>query len=83
LGDAHNLNSIFEGIDLQQRPIIEILATSGVEGLLKLARDQFDFQLSPEGYIAKCHLCQDIRAHIVQRTDQFEELRPVEFYRYL
>lgn len=83
LGDAHNLNLIFEGIDLQQRPIIEILATSGVEGLLRLAQDQFDFQLSPDGYIAKCHLCQDIRAQIVQRTDQFEELRPVEFYRYL
>ncbi len=83
LGDAHHLREIFEGIDLQERPIIEILATSGVEGLLKLAQDQFDFQPSPEGYIAKCHLCQDIRAHIVQMTDQFEELTPVEFYRNL
>ncbi len=83
LGDAHKLGEIFNGIDLQQRPIIEILATSGVQGLLKLAQDQFDFQISKEGYIAKCHLCQDIRSHIVQMTDQFEELTPVEFYRYL
>jgi len=83
LGDAHNLGEIFNGIDLQERPIVELLATSGVEGLLKLAQDQFDFETSPNGYIAKCHLCQDIRAHIVQMTDQFEELTPVEFYRYL
>jgi len=83
LGDAHKLGAIFNGIDLRQRPIIEILTNFGVEGLLKLAQDQFDFQISPEGYIAKCHLCQDIRSHIVQITDQFEELTPVEFYRYL
>lgn len=83
LGDAHKLGNIFEGIDLQARPIIEILATTGVEGLLKLAQDQFDFQISQQGYIAKCHLCQDIRVHIVQMTDQFEELTPVEFYRHL
>ena len=83
LGDAHNLGKIYEGIELQDRPILEILATTGVEGLLKLAQDQFDFQVSPEGYIAKCHLCQDIRAHIVRMTDQFEELKPIEFYKYL
>lgn len=83
LGDAHQLGDIFEGIELQDRPILEILANSGVEGLLKLAQDQFDFQVSPEGYIAKCHLCQDIRTHIVRVTDQFDELKPIEFYRYL
>ncbi|UCE07225.1 MAG: radical SAM protein [bacterium] len=83
LGDAHNLGGFFKGIDLQERPILEILATSGVEGLLKLARDQFDYQVLPGGYIAKCHLCQDMRAHIVQFTDQFEELKPIEFYRNL
>lgn len=83
LGDARKLNSIFSGINIQELSIIEILATTGVEGLLKLAQDQFDFQIAPEGYIAKCHLCQDIRTHIVQRTDQFAELAPLEFYQYL
>ena len=83
LGDARKLGAIFEGIDIQERPILEILSASGVEGLLKLAQDQFNFHVSPEGYISKCHLCQDIRSHIVQITDQFEELNPVEFYQYL
>lgn len=83
LGNAHHLGAIFEGIDLETKPILEILATSGMQGLLKLAQDQFDFHIAEEGYIAKCHLCQDIRAHIVQRTDQFDELSPVEFYHYL
>jgi len=83
LGNAHKLREIYGGIDLQERPILEILATSGVEGLLRLAQDQFDYQVLSEGYMAKCHLCQDIRAHIVQMTDQFVELTPIEFYRYL
>lgn len=83
LGAAHELGEIYQGVDLQQRPILEILVTSGVEGLLQLAQDQFDYPVLPEGYIAKCHLCQDIRAHIVRATDQFEELKPVEFYRNL
>ncbi len=83
LGDSNDLGLLFGGIALPSRPLIETLVTSGVAGLLKLARDQFDFQPNPEGYIAKCHLCQDIRHHIVQRTDQFEELAPLEFYRYL
>lgn len=82
-GKAHALNLLFNGIDLQERPLVEILVASGVEGLLKLAQDQFDYQVSPDGYIAKCHLCQDIRAHIVRVTDQFEELQPIEFYQNL
>ncbi len=83
LGDAHQLGSLIEGIDLAERPILDILVHSGVEGLLKLAQDQFNFQPDPQGYIAKCHLCQEIRTHIVQYTDQFIELTPVEFYKYL
>lgn len=83
LGDARNLSELYANIHLEERPILEILATSGVEGLLRLAIDQFDFQPAADGYIAKCHLCQEIRAHIVQMTDQFEELKPVEFYQYL
>ncbi|MDZ7263886.1 MAG: radical SAM protein [candidate division KSB1 bacterium] len=83
LGKSGDLGQLFGGIPLQTRPLLDMLVTSGVAGLLKFAQDQFDFQPNPEGYIAKCHLCQDIRQHIVQRTDQFEELAPMEFYSYL
>lgn len=83
LGNAAELGGIYSGVPLQARPIIEILVNSGVEGLLALAINQFDFKVRGEGYMAKCHLCQDIRSHIVSLTDQFDELAPVEFYRNL
>jgi len=83
LGDAHDLGKLFDQSNVGERPLIEILVTSGIEGLLQLAQDQFDYQVLPDGYIAKCHLCQDIRSHIVRVTDQFEELKPIEFYRNL
>jgi len=35
------------------------------------------------GYVSKCHLCLDIRRHIAEQTSEFEELRPIEFYRHL
>lgn len=83
LGNARYLRELYEGIDLQKFPILEILATKGVEGLLKFAKDQFNYAERRDGYIAKCDLCQDIRKHITANTDQFEELTPVEFYQNL
>ncbi|MFZ5515392.1 MAG: radical SAM protein [Candidatus Zhuqueibacterota bacterium] len=83
LGKSWDLGRIYAGIDLSALPIIEILVDSGVEGLLKFAQDQFDYRVREDGYMAKCHLCQDIRAHIVSLTDQFEELAPIDFYRNL
>jgi hypothetical protein len=83
LGDARDLAKLYAGIDLTERPLLEILLETGVEGLFKLAKDQFDYVEQEAGYIAKCHLCQDIRRHIISITNQFDELKPVEFYRYL
>jgi len=83
LGKAWDLGRLYSGIDLSALPLIEILVTSGVEGLLNFAQNQFDYRIRDEGYMAKCHLCQDIRAHIVSLTDQFDELTPIDFYRNL
>jgi len=80
LGNARDLGRLFEGIELTEKPILEILGNSGPYGLLKLAQGQFEYIISPEGYMTKCHLCQDIRAHIVRITDQFDELKTKEFY---
>ncbi len=83
LGNARDLGKIYKGIDLQKFPILEILSTQGVEGLLKFGKDQFNYVERPAGYIAKCDLCQDIRQLITSITDQFAELTPVEFYQNL
>ncbi|UCG57131.1 MAG: radical SAM protein [Phycisphaerales bacterium] len=81
LGDAHDLESIFEGVDLDGRPILLALTTR-MEKLYKLAKESAYEDLS-DGYVSACHLCLDIRRHLVRQTDQFEELRPTQFYSHI
>jgi hypothetical protein len=78
LGDAHHLDSLFKAVDLQKRPVLRALVT-GMKELYKLGRE-FGYQDLPQGYASACHLCMDIRRHLVQQTDKFEELRPRQLY---
>jgi hypothetical protein len=74
LGDARNLESICEkGIDLNDHVIIRALV-SDMKGLYDLAVREFDCKELSEGYISKCHLCVDVRRHLVQETTRFKEL---------
>ncbi len=82
LGDARDITSICQGIDLNERPILNALVTD-LEALFKLGVDVFNYGRRREGYISKCHLCVDVRRHIAQETDEFRELRPREFYYHL
>jgi hypothetical protein len=79
LGDARNLGSLLKGIDLEDRPILDALVTD-IERLCELGVRRFGYMELPEGYISKCHLCVDVRRHVVQQTDEFKELKPREFY---
>ncbi|MHA1364114.1 MAG: radical SAM protein, partial [Candidatus Freyarchaeota archaeon] len=79
LGDARNLDSICGGVDLEDHPILEALLTD-LEKLYVLGVGEFGYSERREGYISKCHLCLDIRRHIVKQTDEFRELSPREFY---
>jgi len=81
LGDAHDLDAIYGGIDLDSRPILRALAKR-MEELYKLGK-KFEYQDLPEGYVSACHLCMDIRKHLVQQTDEFEELRPRQIYSHI
>jgi hypothetical protein len=80
LGDTRELDTIRE-INLDERPILGALVTD-LEKLYEIGK-KFGYEEQREGYISKCHLCLDIRKHIVQQTDEFEELRPREFYLHL
>lgn len=82
LGDARNFNSLLEGIDLEERPIIRALVTD-LQKLYDIGTKEFNYKERSEGYISKCHLCIDIRKHIVQQSNEFKELRPKEFYYHL
>jgi hypothetical protein len=82
LGDARDIASICQGIDLNEHPILNALATD-LKTLFELAAEESNYEQRGEGYISKCHLCVDLRRHIAQETDEFQELRPREFYDHL
>jgi hypothetical protein len=82
LGDARDITSICQGIDLNKHPILNALAAD-LKTLFELGVKVFNYTQLGEGYISKCHLCVDLRRHIAQETDQFRELRPREFYHHL
>jgi hypothetical protein len=82
LGDARDIASMCEGIDLNKRPILNALATD-LKTLFELGVESFNYKPRREGYISKCHLCVDVRRHLAQETGEFQELRPREFYDHL
>jgi len=81
LGDARNLDSICHGIELDDVPVIaRLVSTNGIEELYRFGVKEFSYKEAADGYVSKCHLCMDIRKHIVELTDEFKELKPREFY---
>ncbi len=81
LGDAHDLNSVLEGVDLDDKPVIDALVTN-LEALYELGKS-LGYRELEEGYVSMCHLCIDLRRWTVEKTDEFRELSPKEFHRYL
>ena len=57
-----------------------MLVQRGPNELFEFARREYGYEENPEGYIAKCHLCLDVRRHLVRKTSSFAELAPREFY---
>jgi len=83
LGDARKLDALTrEGVSLEDRPVLRAL-TTGIRSLYEFAVKEFNYKENEEGYISKCHLCIDIRRHIVQQTDEYKELQPRELYFHL
>jgi len=78
LGDAHDLDSIFKGIDLDERPVLRTLVT-GMGELYNLGKE-FGYEDLSEGYVSPCHLCLDIRTHLVRQRCEFKELKPQQIY---
>ncbi|NOZ29450.1 MAG: 4Fe-4S cluster-binding domain-containing protein [Chloroflexi bacterium] len=81
LGDARELDALCrDGVDLDERPVLRALLTD-LRDLYELGR-RFGYEEREEGYVSKCHLCLDIRRHLVQQGD-FQELQPQAFYEHL
>jgi MoaA/NifB/PqqE/SkfB family radical SAM enzyme len=81
LGDARNLDSICDGVELDDHPIIaKLVSNGGIGRLFRFSVEEYGYKELEDGYVSKCHLCVDIRRHIIEQTDEFKELRPKEFY---
>lgn len=78
LGDCHDPSFFSNGINLDKRPVLKALVTD-IEELYKLGRE-FQYEDILEGYASACHLCLDIRRHLVQRSNDFTELTPTQMY---
>lgn len=83
LGQTNDLASFVKEYDINDTPIIKRLVEGGPFALAEWASEEYDFKEDVEGYVGKCHLCVDVRRHIVERTKEFNELSPIDFYKYL
>jgi hypothetical protein len=82
LGDCRELDKLItEGIEVPDESVLSLIIKNHFLGLLKLAKD-LGYQVSESGYFSKCHLCTDIRKHLVS-IESFKELTPLRFYQEL
>jgi hypothetical protein len=80
VGDWHDLPVLMDRFRSGEYPkLILILVEEGPYGLYAFAREVYGYQALEEGFAGKCHLCVDVRRHLV-RQGEFPELEPREFY---
>ncbi len=78
LGQFEDLPAFVNAFDYRKLPLVKLLVEGGPWALAEFARQHFGF-VPRDGYAGKCHLCVEVRAHLV-KTGAFEELAPKEFY---
>jgi len=66
-------------VDPDERPIIAAILTD-IQDLHDLAVRDLGYVPKERGYVSKCHLCVDIRRHLVLSGARFAELGPRGFY---
>jgi hypothetical protein len=65
---------------VEKYPLLSTLHNTGIQGLFDLAAGEHGFQPAA-AYLSKCHLCLDIRRHLViERQLNSPELQPRAFY---
>jgi hypothetical protein len=80
IGDWHDLPQILADFQASRYPsLIEVLVERGPYGLFEMAQERYGYEPLPDGYAGKCHLCVDVRRHLVEEGN-FEELHPRGFY---
>ncbi|MCP4542243.1 MAG: radical SAM protein [Chloroflexi bacterium] len=80
VGDWRDLAQVQDSFQKKSySPLLKMLVEQGPYGLCEMAGERYGYQFRAEGYTGKCHLCVDVRRHLVE-MDDFAELRPRGFY---
>ena len=67
-------------LESDKYPLLNLLYLKGINALAEFAIQNYDFPLE-KYYVSKCHLCFEIRKHLVTECNtNFLELRPIEYY---
>ncbi|MEJ2605208.1 MAG: hypothetical protein P8Z41_00885 [Anaerolineales bacterium] len=83
IGSWRDLQQVWEDFRSGRYPaLIETLITKGPYGLCQYASEEFGYEPLADGYAGKCHLCVDVRRHLVARGE-FAELLPRDFYEHI
>jgi len=61
-------------------PVVALLIDEGPFGLYQWAMDEYDYHPLDGGYAGKCHLCVDVRRHLVAVGIDQDILAPQAFY---
>lgn len=86
VGDWHRLPALSEDLASGRCPeLLGLLIKNGPYGLFELARERYGYRPLPDGYAGKCHLCADVRLHLLEKVEkagegEFPELQPHDFY---
>jgi len=79
-GVTIDLEDLGKPIDETKYPFLNVLFHQGINGIYNLATEQYNYTPKKE-YLSKCHLCYDIRKHlVVNKNIRTPELQPVEYY---
>jgi len=83
LGDAsgEDVGTIWRRLEADHgdRPIVGTLARAGPAGLLPMA-EAAGYRRRPGGYASRCHLCWEVRAHLVRAGLGGDEMGPKWMY---
>jgi hypothetical protein len=80
LGEVAELPRLTTDAIFAARPLVRLLCEEGVRGLLAYAVDRYAYQ-PHDVYAGPCHLCMDIRRHLVAVDAPYPELAPRMMYR--
>lgn len=74
------LEDLGKPITKNKYPFLHLLMNEGINGIYQLAINKYGYTAKKE-YISKCHVCYDIRKHLVQECKiDSPDLKPIEYY---